>query len=99
MKQFKQRENSGGKGKYHGGNGAIREFQFLVDVTVSILSERRVFSAYGIKGGENGERGRNILITRERVEKSIGGKSTFDLKAYESVRVETPGGGGYGSAI
>jgi 5-oxoprolinase (ATP-hydrolysing) len=77
VRQFKEKKNSGGKGRHKGGNGVIREFQFTEDVTVSLLSERRVFSAYGIKGGCNGLVGRNILIDKNGVCKNIGGKNTI----------------------
>lgn len=79
VRQFKEKKNSGGKGKHNGGNGVIREFQFTENVTVSLLSERRVYSAYGIKGGANGSVGRNILIDRNGVSKNIGGKNTIEV--------------------
>lgn len=96
VRQFKEKENSGGKGKHNGGNGVIREFQFTEDVTVSLLTERRVYSSYGLKGGSNGAVGRNILIDRSGVSKNIGGKNTITVRKLERVKVETPGGGGYG---
>ena len=65
---------------------------------VSVLSERRVFPAYGLNGGQNGETGHNYLITKEGLRKNIGGKSYFTAKVYDRVRIETPGGGGYGKA-
>jgi N-methylhydantoinase B/oxoprolinase/acetone carboxylase alpha subunit len=80
--QFNERKGSGGKGKHHGGDGVIREIQFTEEVTVSILSERRVYSAYGLKGGENGLVGRNVLIDRNGVQKSIGGKNTITVKKF-----------------
>lgn len=97
MREFREKQNSGGKGKHKGGNGVVREFQFTENVTVSLLSERRVFSPYGMKGGENGAVGRNILIDRNGVWKNIGGKNTLEVNTLERVRVETPGGGGYGA--
>jgi 5-oxoprolinase (ATP-hydrolysing) len=63
LKQFKKRVNSGGKGKYQGGNGVVREFLFLEEVTVSLLTERRIFPAYGLQGGKSGLVGKNIYIT------------------------------------
>ena len=50
---------------------------FLEDVTVSLLTERRVYSAYGLRGGENGKVGLNTYINHLGVEKNIGGKNTF----------------------
>jgi 5-oxoprolinase (ATP-hydrolysing) len=69
---------------------------FLEEVTVSVLSERRVFSGYGLKGGENGAVGLNIFINHDKVRKNIGGKNSFKVGLFETVRIETPGGGGYG---
>ena len=53
LRRFDLREGSGGKGKYIGGNGVIREVQFLENMNVSILSERRIYAPWGIFGGEN----------------------------------------------
>lgn len=97
LRQFKTRPNSGGRGQHRGGDGVIREFLFLEEVTVSLLTERRVFGAYGLQGGQPGLVGRNIYITADGVEKSAGGKNTFTVQAGERVRIETPGGGGFGS--
>lgn len=69
---------------------------FLEQVTASVLSERRVFSGYGLYGGECGKMGKNTLIDLEGVEKNIGSKNTFEVRPYQRVRIETPGGGGYG---
>ena len=63
---------------------------------MSILSERRVFSGYGINGGENGQTGKNSYINKEGVLKNVGSKNTFKVLAGETVRIETPSGGGYG---
>ena len=53
LRRFNLREGSGGKGKYIGGDGVIREMQFLENMNVSILSERRIYAPWGIFGGEN----------------------------------------------
>lgn len=53
LRRFNLRDGSGGKGKYIGGNGVIREVQFLENMNVSILSERRIYAPWGIFGGEN----------------------------------------------
>ena len=77
VREFKEKPDSGGKGRHRGGNGVVREFQFTESVTVSLLSERRVFNPYGLKGGQSGAVGRNILIGRNGVWKNIGGKNTL----------------------
>mmetsp|Transcript_17297 Transcript_17297/g.12287 ORF Transcript_17297/g.12287 Transcript_17297/m.12287 type:complete len:125 (-) Transcript_17297:54-428(-) len=63
LKQFSLRQNSGGKGKFRGGNGIVREIQFLKDdIEVGILSERRTLRPYGIFEGESGQQGKNLLV-------------------------------------
>jgi len=64
IEQFSLRENSGGKGKFNGGDGVIRVFKFLDNLEVGILSERRVFAPYGLHGGKNGKKGLNLLIKK-----------------------------------
>lgn len=67
---------------------------------MSILSERRVFKPYGLKRGEPGERGLNLLIKyseKENVKRSLGSKNIVDVEKFDVIRIETPGGGGYGS--
>ena len=68
---------------------------FLEPMEVSLLSERREYSPYGLFGGGNGEKGRNWLINKES-KKDIGGKSCSVVETYDIIRIETPSGGGYG---
>ncbi len=89
------RRNSGGKGKYKGGDGIIREIQLLSDAEVTVLSERRRRGPYGLDGGESGKRGRNLIISDGSVAE-VGGKFHAFLRAGDRVRIETPGGGGFG---
>jgi 5-oxoprolinase (ATP-hydrolysing) len=96
LKEFSLRKNSGGKGRYHGGDGLIRHLEALVPLQVSILSERRVLAPNGILGGEDGKSGNNYMICGG-TKTDIGGKNSITLKAGDSIRIETPGGGGYGS--
>jgi len=62
---------------------------------VTIMSERRVFPPYGMEGGSPGRRGRNILISKGR-RKDLGSKCDVTVQAGDVIRIETPGGGGYG---
>lgn len=63
LREFNFRQDSGGQGKFTGGNGVIREIEFLKDnIEVGILSERRTSEPYGLNGGQNGQRGKNIII-------------------------------------
>lgn len=61
-----------------------------------MLSERRIYSPYGLQGGHSGQVGKNTLITAEGVRKNIGSKNCFKVWPYDRVRIETPGGGGFG---
>jgi 5-oxoprolinase (ATP-hydrolysing) len=96
VKSFLLREGSGGIGKWHGGDGVVREIEFLRPLTVSILSERRCMDVPGILGGGDGKRGRNLWVKREGQVVSLGGKATVKMDAGDRLRIETPGGAGYG---
>eukprot|EP00546_Thalassionema_frauenfeldii_P015290 CAMPEP_0178924180 /NCGR_PEP_ID=MMETSP0786-20121207/17173_1 /TAXON_ID=186022 /ORGANISM="Thalassionema frauenfeldii, Strain CCMP 1798" /LENGTH=1318 /DNA_ID=CAMNT_0020598841 /DNA_START=133 /DNA_END=4089 /DNA_ORIENTATION=+ len=98
LHQFSLRPGSGGAGFHNGGDGVIRELEPLTTMTMSILSERRVLSPYGLKGGQPGRTGRNILIRTNGDEINIGGRCTTQLQPGERLRIESPGGGGYGTA-
>ena len=77
LREFNYREYSGGDGKYCGGNGVIREVEFLKDdITVGLLSERRATNPYGLKGGFDGLRGKNLLIHPDGRTISYGAKNT-----------------------
>jgi 5-oxoprolinase (ATP-hydrolysing) len=91
LRQFSVRRGSGGAGRFRGGDGAVREFEFLRAVRVSILSERRTCPPFGLAGGLPGACGRNLIDGRE-----IGGKASLDVAAGTVLRIETPGGGGWG---
>lgn len=96
---FTRRIGSGGKGKFNGGDGVIREIEFLRPLSVSILSERRVFEPFGMHGGENGKRGKNYLIKNSQNQKriiSLGGKNTANVNSGDRIVILTPGGGGWG---
>uniref|UniRef100_A0AC35U4K0 5-oxoprolinase n=1 Tax=Rhabditophanes sp. KR3021 TaxID=114890 RepID=A0AC35U4K0_9BILA len=96
VRQFALREHSGGLGKHHGGDGVIRELQFRVPVTLSVLTERRKTVPFGICGGQNALPGINLLQSIGKEEKDIGGKATIDIKAGDTLKILTPGGGGFG---
>jgi len=95
IRRYSLRRGSGGKGKFKGGDGIEREFEFLAPARVNILSERRRFGPYGLAGGAPGKRGKNTLVRKGR-KVDLGGKVSFRVKAGDRVIVETPGGGGYG---
>lgn len=99
LRQFRLREGSGGEGAFRGGDGVVREIEFLKDnVTIGILSERRAFQPYGMAGGANGARGKNTIIMPDGRQINFGGKNSITVtEAGTRVRILTPGGGGYGS--
>lgn len=95
VREYSIRENTGGKGIHRGGNGIVREVQLFSDAEVTVLSERRSTSPYGLAGGNSGIRGKNILIQNGEI-KEKPGKFTVLLSKGDILRIETPGGGGYG---
>ena len=95
--KFHVNPGSGGAGRHRGGDGVIRELMFRKDMILSILTERRVFAPYGMEGGENGSKGRNVLtIARTGRVVNLGGKCSVSVAAGDVIRIETPGGGGFG---
>lgn len=89
------RTGSGGAGIARGGEGIIREYEMLTDTSVTLLSDRREQPPYGAEGGSPGGCGRNTLI-RDGKSTRLPGKIQMTLKAGDRLRIETPGGGGYG---
>jgi len=95
IKTYAIRKGSGGMGRNEGGDGLIREYEFLIPVQVTIISERRRFSPYGLQGGQEGARGNNILF-RNGKKIILKSKINLNVKPGDILRIETPGGGGYG---
>ncbi len=93
--RYAVRSGSGGSGCYRGGDGIWRDIQALVELQVTLLSERRKFPPYGLAGGGPGKTGENVLIRNGR-ETSLPGKGTFQLQPGDILSICTPGGGGYG---
>ena len=71
---------------------------FLEEMEVSLLTERRIYAPYGLCGGGNGKIGKNLLINSKET-KDLGGKNCFKVAKYDTVRIETPSGGGYGEEL
>lgn len=93
IKRYAIRRNSGGVGAFNGGDGVVREYQFLADAEVSLLTERRIYPPWGLQGGTPGQCGRNELDGRV-----LPGKIQFNAVAGQILTIKTPGGGGYGLA-
>jgi N-methylhydantoinase B len=90
--EYALRRGSGGQGRQRGGDGIVRELQALADMTFSLIAERRRHPPRGAHGGGDGARGRDLLDGR-----SLPGKATGVLRAGQRLRIETPGGGGFGA--
>jgi 5-oxoprolinase (ATP-hydrolysing) len=95
--EFQLRRGSGGVGRWRGGDGLVRRYEFLAPLTVSLLTERRETAPYGLQGGAPGARGRNAVERRDGTIHELRGRDTLRLEAGDCLRVETPGGGGFGS--
>jgi N-methylhydantoinase B len=95
IKEYRHRRNSGGDGLHQGGDGLLRSIQFLVPVTATITSERRQRSPFGLCGGQPGKSGRNSMIWNDQ-EIVLPGKTTIDLQSGATLKIATPGGGGWG---
>lgn len=96
IRSYRLRCGSGGAGAFRGGEGLVREYEVLTDTAVTILSDRRRHPPYGLQGGHPGGVGRNTLVRHGREER-LPGKVQLELHAGDLLRIETPGGGGYGS--
>jgi N-methylhydantoinase B len=94
--QYSVRRGSGGAGLHRGGDGIVREIELLADARVSILSDRRDRAPYGLAGGGEGAVGRNAVIRADGAVEELPGVCSLDLRCGDRVRIETPGGGGYG---
>jgi N-methylhydantoinase B/oxoprolinase/acetone carboxylase alpha subunit len=91
IRRYAVRKNSGGAGRHRGGDGIVREFEFLTDTDIALLSDRRARGPYGLEGGKPGQPGQNRLDGQE-----VPSKGSLRAKAGAVLTIETPGGGGYG---
>ncbi|POR31119.1 Hydantoinase [Tolypocladium paradoxum] len=97
LRRFCFRKGSGGDGAFRGGEGVIRDVEFRLPMSVSILSERRSFAPYGMEGGLEGQRGRNTWVRKSGQQVNVGGKNSVAVEEGDRLVIETPGGGGYGA--
>jgi 5-oxoprolinase (ATP-hydrolysing) len=96
--RFAIRKNSGGTGRWKGGNGVEREFLFNASLEVSVLSQHRTVPPYGLKGGKSGKTGRQYLVRPNGVRKTLKGIDSAAVRPGDRLVILTPGGGGYGRA-
>ncbi|MBZ5677461.1 MAG: hydantoinase B/oxoprolinase family protein [Acidobacteriia bacterium] len=92
---YRVRRGSGGSGAHRGGDGIVREFEFLVPAEVTLLSDRRERGPWGLAGGGSGKPGRNTLARAGRSQK-LPAKTRFETRPGDVLKIETPGGGGWG---
>jgi N-methylhydantoinase B len=95
--RYSLRKGSGGTGKFQGGDGIVREVELLSDAEVTLLADRRSRGPYGLAGGADGAAGKTSVIHNDGSVEVLPGKTSVRLKKGEKVRIESPGGGGWGS--
>ena len=94
--QYSLRKESGGKGEHSGGDGIVREIEVLTDCEVTLLADRRERGPWGLAGGSDGARGTADIVRRDGSIESMPGKFSARLRKGDRIRIETPGGGGWG---
>jgi len=96
VRRFAVRTGSGGAGRYRGGDGIVRELEFLAPVALSVLSQHRTRGPYGLAGGEPGQPGRQRVVRADGEVEILDALDERELEAGDRFILETPGGGGYG---
>ena len=96
VERYEIREGSGGGGLHPGGDGIVREYLFHDAATVTLITERRRFAPWGLQGGAPGAVGRNTLVRADGTVERLEARAQIEVRAGDRLRVETPGGGGWG---
>jgi N-methylhydantoinase B len=96
MWRFERREGSGGEGLHPGGDGVVKEVEFLVDTDVAVIGDRRVSAPYGLQGGFDGASAQNEMVHSNGKTEALPGYVQRRFLAGERLRISTPGGGGWG---
>ncbi|HSH28637.1 MAG TPA: hydantoinase B/oxoprolinase family protein, partial [Thiohalobacter sp.] len=91
VNRYAIRRGSGGAGRHRGGDGVVREYEFLAPAQVTLLTERRTSAPWGLQGGADGQPGVNLLNGR-----ALPPKVALEVAAGDRLTLETPGGGGWG---
>ena len=99
VRSYGYRRYSGGAGEFRGGDGLVREIELLSDSQVTLICDRKRFTPYGLAGGAAGAGGRAALIKKNGQTMELPSKCSFHVSAGDSIRLETPGGGGWGRAV
>ena len=98
VRRYSLRPDSGGEGKFRGGDGIVREIEVLTDCEVTLLADRRSHGPWGLAGGPDGAPGKAFVTRRNGSVETMPGKFSTRLLAGERIRIESPGGGGWGKA-
>ena len=104
VRRYGLRRDSGGAGRHRGGDGLVREIEFLAPAQLTLLTTRRVTRPYGLQGGGPGQAGRNLLVRHADLQDTVTAAEVHELPAQAAImveagdvlRIETPGGGGWG---
>ena len=96
LKEFSIRPNSGGQGRYQGGNGVVRHLAFREAMTANLLSGRRTTQPFGLAGGLAGSVGKSWVLRGDRTQEILPATATIDMQPGDEITIETPGGGSYG---
>ena len=96
VRRFELRDGSGGDGRHRGGDGVVREIEFLVEADVSLIGDRRAVGPPGTRGGKAAEHGENTLIGADGEREPLAGQQQLQASVGDRVEVRTPGGGGWG---
>jgi 5-oxoprolinase (ATP-hydrolysing) len=96
LEKFSIRRGSGGKGKWNGGDGVVREIIFKEEMDINILSQHRTVKPYGMLGGGPGETGNQIVIRADGTKLEMQGVDGVTVFPNDRIIIITPGGGGWG---
>ena len=96
VRRYAVRRASGGVGQHAGGDGVVREVEFLTPAHVTVLAERRSTRPYGLSGGGPGQSGKTVLI-KDGAEIELAAKTELTVEQGDVLRIETPGGGAWGA--
>ena len=99
VRRFAIRHGSGGAGAQRGGDGVVREIEFLEPMHAAILANRRRVAPFGLHGGEPGLCGKNYVVRARGAVEPLAATASVELAAGDRFVIETPGGGGYGRAV
>ena len=98
VRRYALRPDSGGAGKHRGGDGVVREIEVLTDAEVTLLADRHTKAPFGLEGGTAGASGKATVLRTDGFSQELPGKFHVRLRKGERIRIESPGGGGWGEA-